>query len=140
MRCLDLSRDEPIVIDRTRRSVSLVGWLNDMETIFRVCRIEAHFRVVLASRCLAGNARLWWLTFELPDVQRLAWADLRGDISATLQNGMPTQTSPWAIIAKDSGRQCYIPRELDYPKWQALHIIRDRLTPEVKRFVLAPIR
>ncbi|GMN46362.1 hypothetical protein TIFTF001_015547 [Ficus carica] len=35
MRCLDLSRDEPIVIDRTHRTVSLAGWLNDMETIFQ---------------------------------------------------------------------------------------------------------
>ncbi|GMN63823.1 hypothetical protein TIFTF001_032883 [Ficus carica] len=82
IRCLDLSRDEPIVIDRTRRTVSLAGWLNDMETIFRVCHIEAHFQVVLASRCLAGNARLWWLTLWLPDVQGLAWADFRAFILA----------------------------------------------------------
>ncbi|GMN63715.1 hypothetical protein TIFTF001_032784 [Ficus carica] len=35
IRCLDLSRDVPIVIDRTHRTMSLAGWLIDMETIFR---------------------------------------------------------------------------------------------------------
>ncbi|GMN48242.1 hypothetical protein TIFTF001_017410 [Ficus carica] len=82
IRCLDLSRDEPIVIDRTRRTMSLTGWLNDIETIFRVCHIEAYFQIVLASRCLAGNARLWWLTLGLPDVQGLAWADFYAFILA----------------------------------------------------------
>ncbi|GMN51973.1 hypothetical protein TIFTF001_021110 [Ficus carica] len=150
-----------LLFDRTRKTVSLAGWLNDMETIFRVCHIEAYFQVVLASRCLAGNARLWWLTLGLPDVQGLAWADLRAFI--------------WAIIAKDSGiyndryrrrylnyvakwyaypnkymgHYCqrfreamlpYIPRELDNPEWQALHIITGGLLSEVKRFVPAPIR
>ncbi|GMN65396.1 hypothetical protein TIFTF001_034463 [Ficus carica] len=38
--------------------------------------------VVLASRCLAENARLWWLTLGLPDVQGLAWADFRAFILA----------------------------------------------------------
>ncbi|GMN53175.1 hypothetical protein TIFTF001_022312 [Ficus carica] len=43
----------PLIFDKTRRTVSLAGWLQDMELIFRICHIEAHLQVLLASRCLA---------------------------------------------------------------------------------------
>ena len=33
----------PLLFNVTRRTVSLVGWLNDMETIFPVCHIKTHF-------------------------------------------------------------------------------------------------
>ncbi|GMN47675.1 hypothetical protein TIFTF001_016850 [Ficus carica] len=72
----------PLLFNGTCRTVSLVGWLNDMETIFRVCYIEAHLKVVLASRSLAGNARLWWLTLGLPNIQGVTWADFRALIIA----------------------------------------------------------
>ncbi|GMN63760.1 hypothetical protein TIFTF001_032834 [Ficus carica] len=64
--CVDGDRDtawvfhgmSPLLFNGTCRTVSLAGWLDDMETIFRVCYIEAHLKVVLASRCLAGNASI----------------------------------------------------------------------------------
>ncbi|GMN64407.1 hypothetical protein TIFTF001_033489 [Ficus carica] len=143
-----------------------------METIFRVCHIEAHFQVVLASRCLAGNARLWWLTLGLPDVQGLAWTDLCAFILACFRplpdeganrpyrdpeiyNDMYRRrylnyVAEWYAYPNESmDHYCqkfqeamlpYIPRELDDPEWRVLHIIRDGLPPEVKRFVPASIR
>ncbi|GMN69216.1 hypothetical protein TIFTF001_038267 [Ficus carica] len=154
------------------KTVSLAGWLNDMETIFRVCHIEAHFQVVLASSCLAGNAILWWLTLGLPDVQGQAWADFCAFILARFRplpddaTNRPycdpeiyndrygrrylSYVAEWYAYPNESmGHYCqrfreamlpYIPRELDDPEWRALHIIRDGLPPEVKRYILAPIR
>ncbi|GMN65602.1 hypothetical protein TIFTF001_034681 [Ficus carica] len=113
IRCLDLSRDEPILIDRTRSTVSLAGWLNDMETIFRVCHIEAHFQVVLASRCLARNARLWWLTLGLPDVQGLAWVDFRAFILARF-GPLPDKEANIPYRDPDIYNDMYIRRYLNY--------------------------
>ncbi|GMN65005.1 hypothetical protein TIFTF001_034084 [Ficus carica] len=48
----------PLIFDGTHQTVSLAAWLYDMEMIFRVCHIEAHLQVPLASRCLARDARL----------------------------------------------------------------------------------
>ncbi|GMN21620.1 hypothetical protein TIFTF001_045522 [Ficus carica] len=60
----------PLLFDGTPRTVALSGWLYDLEMIFHLCHVEAHLRVSLASRCLAADARLWWMTTgegTLPD-------------------------------------------------------------------------
>ncbi|GMN29788.1 hypothetical protein TIFTF001_047961 [Ficus carica] len=60
----------PLLFDGTPRTVALSGWLYDLEMIFHLCHVEAHLRVSLASRCLAADARLWWMTIgegTLPD-------------------------------------------------------------------------
>ncbi|GMN66027.1 hypothetical protein TIFTF001_035091 [Ficus carica] len=66
---------QPLIFDGTRQTVSLAGWLYDMEMIFRTCHIEARLQVLLASRCLAGDARLWWLTQGESAIQGGSWAD-----------------------------------------------------------------
>ena len=53
---------QALVFDGTRQTVSLAAWLYVTEMIFRICHIEAHLQVPLASRCLARDARLWWMT------------------------------------------------------------------------------
>ncbi|GMN60012.1 hypothetical protein TIFTF001_029100 [Ficus carica] len=68
---------QPLIYDGTRRTVSLAGWLHDMESIFRICHIEARLQVLLASRCLAGDARLWWLTLGEQAIPRGLWAYFR---------------------------------------------------------------
>ena len=60
----------PLVFDGTLRTVALSVWLYDLEMIFDLCHIGVHLCVSLASRCLAGDARLWWMTIgegTLPD-------------------------------------------------------------------------
>ncbi|GMN64930.1 hypothetical protein TIFTF001_033989 [Ficus carica] len=56
----------------------ILGW-----EPLRVC-LPANVTVIvaLASRCLAGTARLWWLTLGLPDIQGVTWADFRAFIIA----------------------------------------------------------
>ncbi|GMN19440.1 hypothetical protein TIFTF001_049915 [Ficus carica] len=49
----------PLTFDGTRRTVTLASWLHDIEAIFRICHIQPHLQVALASRCLAVDARLW---------------------------------------------------------------------------------
>ena len=68
---------QPLIFDGTRRTVSLAGWLYDMESIFRICHIEAHLQVLLASRCLARNAQLWWMTLGEPAIPEGSWVDFR---------------------------------------------------------------
>ncbi|GMN65263.1 hypothetical protein TIFTF001_034332 [Ficus carica] len=72
----------PLLFDGTRRTVSLAGWLFDMETIFRICHIEAHLQVLLASRCLAGDVRLWWMAQGDQAIYGGPWADFRARIIA----------------------------------------------------------
>ncbi|GMN53176.1 hypothetical protein TIFTF001_022318 [Ficus carica] len=72
----------PLIFDGTRRTVSLAGWLHDMESIFRICHIEAHLQVSLASRCLAVDARLWWMSLGESAIPGGSWADFRALIIA----------------------------------------------------------
>ena len=53
---------QPLLFDGTCRTASLAAWLYDMELIFHICHIEARLQVSLASRCLAADVRLWWMT------------------------------------------------------------------------------
>ncbi|GMN34066.1 hypothetical protein TIFTF001_044866 [Ficus carica] len=67
----------PLIFDGTRRTVSLAAWLYDMELIFRICHIEARLQVSLASRCLAADARLWWMTLGERAMPDRTWAHFR---------------------------------------------------------------
>ncbi|GMN51316.1 hypothetical protein TIFTF001_020458 [Ficus carica] len=50
------------------------------------------------SRCLAGTARLWWLTLELPDIQGVTWADFRALIIARYGLLLPKVSGSDVII------------------------------------------
>ncbi|GMN26284.1 hypothetical protein TIFTF001_040830 [Ficus carica] len=67
--------------------LSLVGWLYDMESIFRIFHIEAHLQVLLATRCLAVEARLWWMTIGEPSMPGGTWVDFCALI--TVRYGLP---------------------------------------------------
>ncbi|GMN67350.1 hypothetical protein TIFTF001_036406 [Ficus carica] len=73
---------QPLVFDGTHYTVSLAGWLYDMEMIFQICHIEAYLQVPLASRCLAREARLWWMTLGERAMQGDSWAEFRALIIA----------------------------------------------------------
>ncbi|GMN25503.1 hypothetical protein TIFTF001_051444 [Ficus carica] len=78
---------QPLLFDGTQRTVSLAGWLYDMESIFGICHIEAHLQVLLATRCLAVEARVWWMTEGKPVMPGGTWADFR--ILITARYGPP---------------------------------------------------
>ncbi|GMN24833.1 hypothetical protein TIFTF001_045891 [Ficus carica] len=90
IRVMDEDRDaalaffelRPLLFDGTQRTVSLAGWLFDMETIFRICHIEAHLQVLLASRCLQGDVRLWWMAQGDQAIHGGPWADFLARIIA----------------------------------------------------------
>ncbi|GMN26715.1 hypothetical protein TIFTF001_044033 [Ficus carica] len=67
----------PLSYDGTRRPASVTSWLHDMELIFRLCHIEAHLQVPLASRCLVEEARMRWLTIGEQALPHPTWADFR---------------------------------------------------------------
>ncbi|GMN23229.1 hypothetical protein TIFTF001_045757 [Ficus carica] len=73
---------QPLLFDGTQRTVSLAGWLYDMESIFGICHIEAHLQVLLATRCLAVEARIWWMTEGEPAMPGGTWANFRILITA----------------------------------------------------------
>ncbi|GMN67298.1 hypothetical protein TIFTF001_036357 [Ficus carica] len=66
---------EPRTYDGTQGAADLAEWLHDMETIFRLCHIGAHLQVMLASRRLMGEARLWWLSLGDPRVPTDVWVN-----------------------------------------------------------------
>ena len=57
-----------------------------------------HLQVALASRCLAGTVRLWWLTLGLPDIQGIIWADFHALIIARYGPVLPKVLGCDAII------------------------------------------
>ncbi|GMN28706.1 hypothetical protein TIFTF001_049468 [Ficus carica] len=71
-----------LMFDGTRRTVTLAAWLHDIEAIFRICHIQPHLQVSLASRCLAIDARLWWRTQGEREVQGGSWENFRNVITA----------------------------------------------------------
>ncbi|GMN20683.1 hypothetical protein TIFTF001_045367, partial [Ficus carica] len=78
---------QPLMFDGTQRTVSLAGWLYDMESIFGICHIEAHLQVLLATWCLAVEARVWWMTVGEPAMPGGTWVDFR--ILITARYGPP---------------------------------------------------
>ncbi|GMN19041.1 hypothetical protein TIFTF001_039709 [Ficus carica] len=58
-----------------------------MESIFRICHIETHLQVLLVTRCLAVEARVWWMTIGEPAMPGGTWVDFRALI--TVRYGLP---------------------------------------------------
>ncbi|GMN19970.1 hypothetical protein TIFTF001_048683 [Ficus carica] len=81
----------PLLFDGTPRTVALSGWLYDLEMIFHLCHVEAHLRVSLASRCLAADARLWWMTIGEGTLPDRTWPHFRLQALVILRNGLPPQ-------------------------------------------------
>ncbi|GMN62277.1 hypothetical protein TIFTF001_031361 [Ficus carica] len=62
--------------------VMLIVVLAERKLITYVYAVEAHLQVPLASRCLAVDARLWWMSLGEPAIPRGSWADFRALIIA----------------------------------------------------------
>ncbi|GMN74111.1 hypothetical protein TIFTF001_052311 [Ficus carica] len=83
---------EPRTFDETQGAAALVEWLHDMETIFSLCHIGAHLQVMLASQQLVGEARLWWLCLEDPEIPRNALHILRDGLPPEVRQFTPSPT------------------------------------------------
>ncbi|GMN45129.1 hypothetical protein TIFTF001_014310 [Ficus carica] len=68
---------EPHMFDGTQGAAALAEWLHDMETIFRLCHVGTHLQVMLASRRLTGEARLWWLRLGHPRIPTDVWMNFQ---------------------------------------------------------------
>ncbi|GMN66047.1 hypothetical protein TIFTF001_035116 [Ficus carica] len=162
---------QPLIFDGTRRTVSLVGWLYDMELICQICHIEVRLQVLLASQCLVGDARLWWLTLGEPTIPEGSRAYFRALIIARYgplrdeEANMPyrdpeiyndmylrrylSYVTDWHAYPNESmAHYCQIfqdamlpciPRDLGSLEMQALHLLREGLSPKVWQFVPAPM-
>ncbi|GMN31595.1 hypothetical protein TIFTF001_044596 [Ficus carica] len=138
----------PLIFDGTRRIVLLAAWLHDMESVFRICHIKAHFQVPLASRCLAVDARLWWRTIGEPTIPGRSWEDFRTQIIARygpLPEGDATMPDRDPKVYNDMNMRRYLDYVADWhayprdPEMRALQLLRNRLPPEVRAFVQAPM-
>ena len=67
----------PLLFDGTSRTISLGVWLYDMELIFRTSHIPGRLQVSLGSRCLTGDARIWWISVGEPQLPSRTWAHFR---------------------------------------------------------------
>ncbi|GMN22683.1 hypothetical protein TIFTF001_047472 [Ficus carica] len=67
----------PLSFDGTSRTISLGAWLYDMELIFRTSHIPGRLQVSLGSRCLTGDARIWWISVGEPQLPSRTWAHFR---------------------------------------------------------------
>ncbi|GMN68679.1 hypothetical protein TIFTF001_037735 [Ficus carica] len=137
---------QPMLFDGTQRTVSLAGWLYDMESIFRICHIEAHLQVLLATRCLAVEARVWWMTIGEPAMQGGTWVDFRALI--TVRYGLlPNEDANMPARDPEIYNNMYHWRFLVMlqfgtrtrtSRW-ALLLIREGLPPNIRPFVPEPI-
>lgn len=67
----------PLSFDGTSRTISLGAWLYDMELVFRTGHIQGHLQVSLGSRCLTGDARIWWISVGEPQLPSRTWVHFR---------------------------------------------------------------
>ena len=72
---------KPRAFEGTQGAAALAEWLHDMETIFRLCHIGAHLQVMLASRHLIGEARIWWLSLGDPEIPKDVWTNFEALIT-----------------------------------------------------------
>ncbi|GMN66405.1 hypothetical protein TIFTF001_035472 [Ficus carica] len=110
---------QPLLFDGTRRTVSLVGWLYDMESIFRICQIEAHLQVLLATRCLAVDARIWWITAGEPAMPGGTWVNIRAIITERY-GPLPDEDANMPYWDPEIYNDMYLGRYLSYVvDWRA---------------------
>ncbi|GMN32031.1 hypothetical protein TIFTF001_041673 [Ficus carica] len=67
----------PLSFDGTSHTISLGAWLYDMELIFHTSHIPGRVQVSLGSRCLSGDARLWWISVGEPQLPSRTWVHFR---------------------------------------------------------------
>ncbi|GMN20731.1 hypothetical protein TIFTF001_047160 [Ficus carica] len=67
----------PLSFDGTSRTISLGAWLYDMELVFRTGHIPGRLQVSLGSRCLTGDARIWWISVGEPQLPSRTWVHFR---------------------------------------------------------------
>ncbi|GMN74868.1 hypothetical protein TIFTF001_052475 [Ficus carica] len=70
-------RAHPLSFDSTRRTVHVEAWLHDMEQTFLMCHIPDYLEIMLAAKCLYGDARLWWIDIGERQVPSRTWAQFR---------------------------------------------------------------
>ncbi|GMN64233.1 hypothetical protein TIFTF001_033318 [Ficus carica] len=81
----------PLIVDGTRRTVSVAAWLYDMELIFFICHIEARLQETMSHYCRRfQEAMLPHIPQELhsPELQALV----------ILRNGLPPQIRQYVPI------------------------------------------
>ncbi|GMN44758.1 hypothetical protein TIFTF001_013949 [Ficus carica] len=99
--------------------IYVVGWLHDMESIFRICHIEAHLQVPLASQYLAVDARLWWMSLGESAIPGGSWADFRALIIARYEP-LPDEEANMSYRDPDIYNDMYMRPYLNYAaEWQA---------------------
>ncbi|GMN70351.1 hypothetical protein TIFTF001_039394 [Ficus carica] len=111
-----------------------------------ICHIEVRLQVLLASRCLAGDARLWCLTQGGLTIQGGSWADFRA-LSIVRYGPLPDEEANMPYRDPDIYNDMYMRRYLNYvAEWQAYpnesmghYCWRDGLSPKVKQFIPVPI-
>ncbi|GMN18610.1 hypothetical protein TIFTF001_049822 [Ficus carica] len=70
-------RAHPLSFDSTRRTVHVEAWLHDMEQTLLMCHIPDYLEIMLAAKCLYGDARLWWIDTGERQVPSRTWAQFR---------------------------------------------------------------
>ncbi|GMN62584.1 hypothetical protein TIFTF001_031675 [Ficus carica] len=110
---------QPLLFNGTRRTVSLVGWLYDMESSFRICHIEAHLQVLLATRCLAVDARIWWIIVGELAMPGGTWVNFRAVITARYRP-LPDEDANMPYRDPEIYNDMYLGRFLSYVvDWRA---------------------
>ncbi|GMN58705.1 hypothetical protein TIFTF001_027786 [Ficus carica] len=111
-----------------------------------VYAVEAHLQVPLASRYIAVDAGLWWMSLGEPVIPEGLWADFRTLIIARY-GPLPDKEANMPYRDPDIYNDMYMRRYLNYAaEWQAYpnesmrhYCRRDGLPLGVKQFVPAPI-
>ncbi|GMN70035.1 hypothetical protein TIFTF001_039078 [Ficus carica] len=120
-----------------------------METIFRICHIEAHLQAIHGGPWADFRARIIARYGPPPDEGANAPyrdPDIYGDMHRRRYLDFVAE---WHAYPNESmGHYCcrfreamlpYIPQELVDPEWRAMQILKDGLAPEVKYFVPTPV-
>ena len=109
----------PLSFDGTSRTIPLGSWLYDIELIFHTSHIPDRLQVSLGSRCLIGDARLWWISVGEPQMPSRTWTHFRALV--TTRFGPILEYGPGALQRDpDIYRDMYDTRYHNYTlEWHA---------------------
>ncbi|GMN28482.1 hypothetical protein TIFTF001_047889 [Ficus carica] len=90
-----------------------------MESIFRICQIEAHLQLLLATRCLAVDARIWWITVGEPAMPGGTWVNFWAVITECY-GPLPNEDANMPYRDPEIYNDIYLGRYLSYVvDWRA---------------------
>ncbi|GMN32795.1 hypothetical protein TIFTF001_049804 [Ficus carica] len=130
-------RVHPLSFDSTWRTVHVEAWLHDMEQTFLMCHIPDYLEIMLAAKCLYGDARLWWIDIGERQVPSRTWAQFRA-VMLERYGPLPPRDEGAPARDPDIYRDMRHTRIFQSPQLEAVTLLVNGTPPHIRQHVPQP--